>query len=472
MFHQELRIQSGKIKDWYELSTATLDVEYNVNSHSSLNFAGGVNFGTVAVPDLSSSLAKVTDNHFASHNFRLLVGYQTNLSEGSDFSFHVSSVQWEDFGGFYQSRFKRYDFETNYSHTFGSKNMLITGITGEYLKAQAAAMDKERLDNLIGCFVQDEYKVNRYLKITAGLRLDKHTSLDIQYSPRITANITPAKNHLFRIGFGQAFKKPTFLENYFYQANGSYSIVLGMLNETGTSKPERISSVNIDYQNIVGPVSTRISLFKDFVYDLIDTKKVQPYKTYTYAVIYENSGDINISGGELEIKAKPFQFIQLFANTSYQKIDYKTEINGQKLSVPEIKGNVGVQLNLKRGMFAETVMRYTGRKEAQYSYIYQVPNSIPPKDEYYFMKIQAVSIFDINLGYRYRLSWGNIEPSIKCFNIFNTRNIQYPIFDSAKAYFGLDTPARNYTNEMKAEFENRNALNDRKILFSLKINFF
>jgi outer membrane receptor for ferrienterochelin and colicin len=242
-----------------------------------------------------------------------------------------------------------------------------------------------------------------------------------------------------------------------------------MQNVATSGVPEKINSFNIDYQNILGPVSTKISLFRNDVFDLIDTKKVQPYETYNYAIIYENSGGMNIAGGELEIKVKPVSYLQLFANASYQNIDYKTEINGQKLSVPEIKGNIGGFLNFRFGLYADAVLHYTGNKEAQYAYIYQLPdNSV----QNYFMKIPAVATFDLNLGYRLHFSWGEINPSIKSYNLFNTRNIQYAIFDSSRGYFGLDTPARNYTEEMKREFENRNALNDRKIIISLKFKFY
>ena len=61
--------------------------------------------------------------------------------------------------------------------------------------------------------------------------------------------------------------------------------------------------------------------------------------------------------------------------------------------------------------------------------------------------------------------------SVACFNVFNTKHIEYAVFDSSRAYFGLDTPERNYTEEMKREFENRNALNDRKLMLNLELSF-
>lgn len=460
---------SGKIKDWYKLSNATFDFGFGINSQSKLMLSGGIDFGEVAVPDLSSTLAKISNNHFETYNYRTLLGYQNKFSEKSDLNVSLSTTKWKDYGGFYKSNFVRHNFESNLSHSFSSKNNMILGLAYEYLTVHAPSMDRERSDNLLGFFVQDEYRLSNVIKLTGGLRMDKHSNLDVQFSPRITVNITPIKNHYFRIGYGQAFRKPTFLENYMYQTNGTTSIVLGMINDNGTSKPENIKSLNFDYQNIIGIVSTRISLFKNFVSDLIDTKKVQPYKTYNYGIIYENSGDIDITGGEIELRAKPMPYLQLFANSSYQYIDYKTPINGQKLSVPKIKGNLGVQINSKSGFFADAVARYTGKREAQYAYVNSVAGS---PTQYNFMQVPAVTVFNLNLGYRFKYSWGVITPSIICFNLFNTRNIQYTIFDSSKGYFGLDTPAKNYTQEMKTEFENRNALNDRKLLFSLKVVVF
>lgn len=457
---------SAKIKDWYEFSKATIDVKYNLNAHSNFNFLAGVNFGQVAFPDLSSSLAKVTDNHFSTKNYRTMLGY-SHTTDNSTLNVRVSSIYRNDLGGFYESLMKRYDADVAYSRSIGNKNLFVTGVTSELLIAESPSIDKKRSDKLLGIYLQDEYKISKKVKFTTGIRFDKHTNLGWQYSPRFTMNIKPVKNHYFRIGVGQAFRKPSFLENYCYKENKTISVVLGMENAYGSSKPEKITSYNFDYQNIIGKFETKISFFKNYITDLINTKKVQPYSTFDYAIIYENYGKLNVTGGEFEIKLKPSQSLQFFANTSYQIIDYETEITSQKISVPEIKGNVGEQLNLKSGFFADAVLHYTGKREAQYAYIYALPDNT---FEYYFMKFPQVAIVDLNLGYKFKLKQGSIVASFKCFNIFNTRNIEYAVFDSNKAYFGLDTPVKNLTEEQKIQFENRNALHDRKFLFSLKFN--
>lgn len=458
---------SGKIKDWYKLLNTTFDVKYELDSKNDFIFSGGLNYGQVAVPELTTSLKKVSNNYYDTRNGRLLLEYRNKLSKNSAFNTRLSYSQWDDFGGVYQCNTKRYSFEAIYSVNLKGRNNITTGINSDYIEAKALSIDKNRIDNLYAFFIQDEIKLYRWMLMTAGVRLDKHTNLNLQFSPRLSINIIPAKNHYLRFGFGQAFKKPTFLENYFHLETGTTSIVLGMVNANGIGAPERINSFNIDYQNVIGKVNTRVSVFKNFVTDLITTKKVTPYNNYNLGIFYENRDKVNITGGEVEIKANPYRFIHLFANASLQTIEYKTPIVGQKLSVPELKGNYGFQLNFSNGFYADAVVHYTGVKEAQYAYINTLPDNSP---EYYFMKFPAVGILNLNAGYIYTIKKAKIEFSVKCFNVFNTRNIQYAVFDSGKAYFGLDTPARNYTPQMKTAFENRNALNDRKILLSLKIS--
>ncbi|HAZ01902.1 MAG TPA: hypothetical protein DCY97_06955 [Marinilabiliales bacterium] len=459
---------SGKIKDWYNLSKATFDITYHLNPQSKINVSCGVNFGTVSNPDLSSSLLKIADNNFDTHNFRSMLEYSNNFSENAQLTIQASSVHGEDLGGYYKAKYFRNDGNATFRYNFSEINTLVSGMSAENVSSKSPYMEKNQVDKLFGIFVQDELKINSIFKITAGVRFDKHTSLNWQYSPRITMNISPIKNHYFRLGFGQAFRKPSFLENYNYHTTGTNSIVLGMVTSGGHSKPEKISSYNLDYYNILGKITAKLSLFKNNVTDLIDTKKVQPYGIYNYAIIYQNHGKININGGEFELKAKTFQYLEFFANVSYQTIKYETSIIGQKISVPEIKGNAGAQFNLQKGLFANAVIHYTGKKETQYSYIYTLPDN---STQYYFMQLPASSILDINLGYNLKLSKIRMQFSVACFNVFNTKHIEYAVFDSSRAYFGLDTPERNYTEEMKREFENRNALNDRKLMLNLELSF-
>jgi outer membrane cobalamin receptor len=458
---------SGKIKDWWELSKATFDISYPFSTSSNISLTGGINYGEVATPDLQGTANKMLNTHSLTNNNRLMLKYDKKFQKGSALEAFTSSVHSDYYGGNLHGITGRYDGELMYTNPLGEKNLLVSGIFSEFVTAESPYIDKKRCDNLYGLYLQDEYKPFSKLKITGGLRLDKHTQLDLQLSPRISVNITPWKNNLLRIGVGSAFRKPSFIENYYIKIDtATNSIVEGLLQKVnGSSNPEKILSCNIDYQNIIGKFTTKINLFRNYITDLIGYEKIEPYPPYAFGVLYGNSGKLNVTGGEFELRGKPTDYFQFFVNASYQKIDYKTEVTSEKLSVPEWKGNIGLQTNFKFGVYSSTILHYTGKREAQFGYY---PGS---GVNYYFMKFDPVSIIDVNVGYRFNLKKANIQFFITCFNIMNKKHIEYAVFDGDSRYFDLNTPATNYNDEQKKEYENRNALHDRKILLGLVFSF-
>lgn len=120
------------------------------------------------------------------------------------------------------------------------------------------------------------------------------------------------------------------------------------------------------------------------------------------------------------------------------------------------------------GLYSYLGYSFTGAKEAQYAYINTLPDG---SLEYYFMQIPANGVFDINLGYKHKFDKYAVDISVSCANILDNKHIEYTVFDSSRVYFGLDTPARNLTEEQKRAFENRNALNGRRAFLRLQFSF-
>ncbi|MCK4662587.1 MAG: TonB-dependent receptor [Bacteroidales bacterium] len=452
----------AKLKDWSELYKTSLKMEYPFSERSGIILSEGFNFGKVAMPNLQSSQQKTLDSYFHTKNWHQLFQYYYQLSENSDIKLHVSSVYWKDEGDVMPSESKRYDSEVKYSRPLGNKNYLVTGIFGENVISESPDIIKIRKDKLYGFYLQNEFKPISKINVTCGLRYDKHTELNGIFSPRITFILNPIENHYFRFGAGSAFRKPSILENYYYYLSpDSTMIIAGLLQKPdGISKPEKIVSYNFDYQNTISKrFSTRINLFRNDIKDIIMFLEKVPYLHYNRGYIYENTRKLSIKGVEVEIRSILTDYLQCYANTSYQKLKYQTNILSEKLSVPEIKGNLGLLYKFKFGLFGNVTTHYVGKKETQLGNLYD--------DKYYFMQIDSYITVDLNLAYNLKLNNGKLQFAITCFNILDNEHLESLIWDGGKGYFGLwsgDSEYKNYDEEKKRMYENRNALHDRKIL--------
>lgn len=456
----------AKLKDWREFSKATLNMEYPISEKSGILFSGGINFGNVAVPNLQGSEYKILNSHFKTNNRRLLMKYYSHPSEDSELKFHISSFYWEDEEGVMPSTSERYNGEMQYSRPTGTQNHIIAGIFGEILSSKSPDIGKKREDNLYGFYLQNEFKPSPKVIITTGFRFDKHTALKGVLSPRVILNLTPLKNHYFNLGIGSAFRKPSFLENYYFNETETF-IGEGLLQKPdGKSKPEKIISYNLDYQNkITNRIFSRVNLFRNDIKDIILLRKKMPYPPYDWGVVYENYHRLWVTGGEIELKGILTDYLKCFANVSYQKLKYQTEVTSEKLSVPEIKGNFGFQCLFKSGLFTSAILHYVGEKEAQFGHFY--------KDKYYFMRIDPYTTIDINITYLLRFRWGELQFAITGFNIFDKEHLEFPIWDGTKKYLGVyDDPSKNWSEEKKREYINRNALHDRKIIGRISLSLF
>jgi iron complex outermembrane receptor protein len=68
--------------------------------------------------------------------------------------------------------------------------------------------NKDNIDE-IGVYLQSETKVFSKLDLVAAARVDEHTHLDPQFSPRAALVFKPAAEHNFRLTYNRAFRTPT-----------------------------------------------------------------------------------------------------------------------------------------------------------------------------------------------------------------------------------------------------------------------
>ena len=456
--------QNAKIKDWYELSKIAFKAEYQLAENAGISLNSGITFGDIAIPDLKTP---EVNNYTPVKNVHASLRYHVPVSEKSNLIVTYSTIYSKKNTTGLEATTKSYNGEIQYSVPLGRYNYIATGIFGEYAECDALYTEDKVSDNLYGFYIQDEFRPIEKIIITGGIRYDKYSTLSGVFSPRLTLMWLPIKDHKLCVSAGHAFRKPSFLENY--ASRELYGgIVYGLQkgNNTEDGEPEIIRSVNIDYS---GKISDKIlyrgSYFYNYVHHLIIAGTTEPWGTYSWAYgFYNVDGKITINGGEIEIRGIFTNYLQGFANISYQKINNEIEdvIN---FSIPKIKYNAGLLWDFRKGFSGSAILHYVGEKKSQ--------SSIFHNDEFHFLKIDPYTTIDMKISYNHHMKWGDLEFAVIGLNILDKEHIEHPTYHGDEAYFGLyDDPAQNYSDIEKEHYLNRNPLFDRKILIRLKLIIF
>lgn len=126
--------------------------------------------------------------------------------------------------------------------------------------------------NEYGGYVQAAKSIGDVLKLTASLRYDKNQNFKGQYSPRLSAVVTAAKNHNFRASYQTGFRIPT-TQNQYINLQTPVSVLIGGLSPVqdrynlrdgrttlyGTNtaytfpefKPERVVTFEVGYKSLI-----------------------------------------------------------------------------------------------------------------------------------------------------------------------------------------------------------------------------
>jgi outer membrane receptor protein involved in Fe transport len=109
---------------------------------------------------------------------------------------------------------KTFDIEGGHSLVTGSKNVLTYGGNVRMNRFALSIAPGEDHRTETGAYVQDEYAANKYLRIVAGARVDKFTSIDkAVFSPRVAFLLRPHDDHTFRLSYNRAFRAPSMINN-------------------------------------------------------------------------------------------------------------------------------------------------------------------------------------------------------------------------------------------------------------------
>ena len=109
---------------------------------------------------------------------------------------------------------RTFDVEAGDTRLIASKHVLTYGgnLRFNHFDLTIAPDEDSRTEG--GAYLQDEFLISEYLRLVAGARVDKFSSIDDPvFSPRVAAVIKPRSDQSVRVSYNRAFRAPSMINN-------------------------------------------------------------------------------------------------------------------------------------------------------------------------------------------------------------------------------------------------------------------
>ncbi|HXT70678.1 MAG TPA: TonB-dependent receptor [Vicinamibacterales bacterium] len=126
---------------------------------------------------------------------------------------------------------KTFDFELGDSRIVGGKHVVTYGgnLRANRFTLTIAPGENSRTEG--GAYVQDEFLASDKVRLVAGARVDKFTSIDSAvFSPRVAVVMKPAADQSVRVSYNRAFRAPSMINNNLDTTVSLAVIPLGAIN--------------------------------------------------------------------------------------------------------------------------------------------------------------------------------------------------------------------------------------------------
>jgi len=122
------------------------------------------------------------------------------------------------------------DFELSDAKILGTKNVLTYGGNLRFNHFNLTIAPGEDSRNEGGAYVQDEFIMNDKMRIVAGARVDKFSSIEnAVFSPRVAFVVKPKADQSVRVSYNRAFRAPSMINNHL-QTTVATPLPLGLIN--------------------------------------------------------------------------------------------------------------------------------------------------------------------------------------------------------------------------------------------------
>jgi outer membrane receptor protein involved in Fe transport len=125
---------------------------------------------------------------------------------------------------------KTFDLELGDSRILGSKHVLTYGGNLRLNRFTLTIAPGENSRNEGGVYVQDEFLATSKVRLVAGARVDKFSSIESAvFSPRVALVVKPVADQSVRVSYNRAFRSPSMINNHL-NTTVATPIPLGAIN--------------------------------------------------------------------------------------------------------------------------------------------------------------------------------------------------------------------------------------------------
>jgi iron complex outermembrane receptor protein len=357
-------------------------------------------------------------------------------------------------------KFKTYTYDAEVSNlqTFAARHVVSYGgnLRFNFFDLSIAPSSDDRAE--FGLFGQDEIFINKMFRWVVGARVDRFDYIeDFVFSPRTTFMIKPAENHTFRLSYNRAYRSPSVINNHLNLVIAQpvdirgLAVAIGLpptavpnpyqlpINVTGNPdlKEQSLDSFEIGYSSVVKRAVVSAAYYHNWVKnEILFTEDLTgryraanppgnwplpaalinfvPGASLPGRFTYLNFGKSTQQGIELGVNAPVNQFLDVFANYSWQGKPDPKDFALTELNLPPTNHlNVGASVNYQRYM-ANLAITYSDQAFWQ--------DVLGPE---YAGTTDAYT--QVNAGFGIKWKGDRVTTSIKGVNLFND-DVQQHVF--------------------------------------------
>jgi outer membrane receptor protein involved in Fe transport len=393
----------------------------NVLNHWSMGKAG------LSLGEKTRFKAQFYHTRYASDFFyrAAFYAYGVWLADAPEFNFDMNS----------------YDTQVQLDFQATDNLLFVGGGNLRYSTMESARLLPHEISEIRGAgFIHAQLNPWEALQFTGGVRLDLNSETDAALSPRVVVVVQPHAGHTLRLGYGLAFRKPSFLENRVHVTIENYNPAMPELedklaesfgNEDLTN--EKVHSLEAGWRGRFLDKRLHISIdaffnvYQNMIYFESELKERLGMPDITNSILhYERSAeDVKVIGGEVEVSWRQGGNLRLYGNAGLRKVVEKKE--GERLvSEPLLRVNLVGCYETSWGMLVDIALHYVSS--------YETPLKNPSNP---FETAVPISMGD-NLLVVARLGWHLLAGADGSLEAGLTARI--PVGEPFREYAGMPVP--------------------------------
>jgi outer membrane receptor protein involved in Fe transport len=239
----------------------------------------------------------------------------------------------------------------------------------------AGNFDAEKTTNDLWAFLQAEISPTDPVNVTLGSRYNTNKQAGAAFVPNLGVVYSVMDNLSVKALYGAGFRNPSFFEKYVFTVN--------VLAGDPDLKPEKINTYELGVDYMYSKYSFRLNGFYTTTGDLIGRTALTAADTAIYnhrtdygtgnmlwskGAKYINIEGVSYQGVEFEIKGRPFNLVNFFANVSYKT--GKDNNDNELLFFAPLLGNASVTVSPKSWLSFTGSSQYIGERKGHYKPLY------------------------------------------------------------------------------------------------------